>query len=240
MKKEIFYIGDGKDETLQTYLEGKKDGFTYTAGFCVGEEWFVLVDRIAIEIYKDMATKPIAKSFSSFLENKLQNKKIGSLDELLNELKSGKEEDYPVEETKVNEDKLIEKIIYEVNDSVLHEVALHICSELVHDHLIKSIRFTDKCLNKEKALHLVKKYSLIKNCDIWHSKEKGGVTQLHFKNVGRQREKIEALYNELKSYNLKLKVAYKRKEYPIEFGLDDIRIIKKDDTVNIGYIFKEK
>ena len=227
MKKERFYIGNGKDETVQKYLKKHDEplaGLIYTGGFCDGEEWFVFVDSVAIGEYILMSAVSKMETLSSVLKS-LPYGKIRSLDEF----KDAMERADLIVETygiKVDENELMQRIIYQINECVLHELSLHHAANLPHDYFLGSIRFVSKSLEKEEVYGLIRKYDL-KGVNAFLDQEGKRVTRLWFKEVEKQNKNIKKLYSELKSRGLKLEAGYRRKEYPIEFGLDDIKILEK-------------
>jgi hypothetical protein len=227
MQRERFYFGNGKDDTVQEFLKKCDDPFTL--GFCEGEEWFVFVDNIAITEYKLLSVMSKMEKFSSALK-RFPFRKIRSLDEAKDVIEKVVS---TVETSEVKETELIQRIIYQINETVLHELSIHYAGNLLHEYFISSIKFVNKSLNKEEVYNLLRKYDL-KRVNIFLDHEGKEVTGLWFEEEERQSGKIRELYDELESCGMELEVGYKRKEYPIKFGLNDIKILKKKDDKSDG------
>lgn len=198
--KEIFYIGSAKEEMVKRQLN--EDGSLWT-GYCEDGEWAVLVDRVAIETYHQLLFKILLKNFSK-LTRVLKDK--------------GKKRLAPI--IKIDEDELFKKIIYNLNQAVMHELSIHWAGGLSHYFLITSLFFSPP-LEREKVISLLKQYGL-RGAIYLNSELK--VDRLLFlrKEVETRQEKIIKLLYRLKSQVQK--ITHSRKEYPIIFKLDDIEI----------------
>jgi len=231
--RELFYIGTASEEKVHALYSQNP----FASGFVKDEEWAVLVDRTAVNCYDGMVLPEKMKKFDSYLKSELEanmkdpayKKKAQSSRDPATFFSSLFKEAPRIKnsEITIDEDELRRRIIHETNDDLLHELCLHLFGCLAHDPYIRSIKFTGGSLDVQEMIGLLRKYNLkIENYHITDEKTRR-VTGIDFTNIEAQSERIKKLYEELKGKRLGVQAWVNKKQYPVEFELDDIRIREK-------------
>jgi hypothetical protein len=107
----------------------------------------------------------------------------------------------------------------------MHELALHWTGELDERYFISSIEF-EQYVNKEDVSSILQKYKVdtLVYVDETHTK----VRRLIFKRCREEQNEIEKMYEEFKVKGLKMRAAHVKEYFPVEFELDDVKILDED------------
>lgn len=123
----------------------------------------------------------------------------------------------------VNEDSLRAQILRELNTCVMHELAIHKAGGLSHTPMIASIELSGTGLDTATIYSLIGKKG--PKTMIFTDQKGERVRKLYFENAEKQARKIKGVLKRVKVENPHLKVGYTSKNYPVEFGLDDVKIL---------------
>ena len=232
-KGHIFF-GHGDDQTAIDAME-RED---VPAGFCTrdengeyGREWFVFPGIIYHELVREdklkkqvmastEAVETVMKTFTREKGERLESALGRVSDSIAKERES-------IERRGANKYIPDEEFLYNsymsgVNDTVLHEVCLHLAGDLIHKKLPVMIRFSGSRMDPEELQDTLKKYG-IERSDVIFFINDGESDGLRFKKDPNT-DSVKGLYDELKSRIPETKMYVTREEFPVNFSMDDITI----------------
>jgi len=237
-----FYIGNVDEETgRKLFAEVEKEPFVCGVSGDKGG-WIELVDRDAINAHTKLTFNHILEESTAAIEKiATERKMLGSkklkIDEMGKLMERVMQEASEAAKSKMSDEELIKGLIREVNDSILHEVALHGAGDLRHYRIIDTVEILDLGLGKSEVVDLLKKLEL--KASIWLDETRTKVLKIIFEGgdkseeeAERLRRDVEKVCNELKNRGFKVKVWGHRKQYPVEFELDDIKIVKDGENLD--------
>jgi hypothetical protein len=243
MEKERFYTGDVREGSIPAFLE--KAG-PLTMGLARGEETMTLIDTIALNCYTELknihrfeeVVHRVKETISELKESgKLKNMRLEEVGETLTQ--SVKTTVVDTSKIKIDEGELIGKLIENINEITLHELSLHVFARLRHYPTVYDIEFKGRGLDLKEATELVKRFGL-KAAFSFSTSSATEVTDMQLEKEEKLDETVEGLQTELESKGLETKVWYAKKEYPVQFGLRDIKILKDKIKPTMFYLVKRK
>jgi hypothetical protein len=236
MERERFYFGNAKEETAKELI---KIGDWLTHGVSRGEEWIVFADTIAVNEYTSLLVDTEMGIVLRDLERMHSAKgemKVKEIAETLEQIVRDADENT---KNKVNEDKLVGKLVYEMNETAMREVALHVVGDLRHYPVRYHVRFPVSGIEREDAAEVITKAGLGANSAMWISETETGTSRVEV-DVENKEECVKNLCRSLEERGVKVEVWCARKTYPVKFELDDIKIVDSVELKETLLFYKIK
>jgi len=129
-----------------------------------------------------------------------------------------------LERLNVKEDQLREQLVLALNRSVMHETTLHRAGRLHHTQIASTVEFSGAGVKAEKVRAAFGRRIRAGPKTMVFNTGNGRVRRLLFTDAERDAARIRRLALRLKALDPKLRIGFARKNYPVEFGLDDVHI----------------
>lgn len=240
INKGYIFFGVGRDETAIEHMERRKE----TAGFqkyieVEGSdeklsEWFVFPGRIYKDMLKYERFTHSLELFSQASQDVVETAKLKEIEDfsermrVFTEMVSAEMEDLGKHnEYILHIPTIIKKYIHYVNEATLHEVCYHVAGGLIHKKFPVSLMFRDTPIEKGLVYDILKKYKFKSGDVIVHIAEGDRISGIGF-DEEPDRDSLDGLYEEVKAYAPDAKRLVAREEFPVEFGIDDIKIGERD------------
>jgi hypothetical protein len=226
MREGRAYFGDFREENLEALLRA---GDCFTHGVTTGEEWIAFVDTMASNEYAKLVIDVQADRFAQDLEkinasDKLENGLgIKNISKILEQILRDSNRNA---KNKVDEDELISRMKECINETVMHEVSIHVLAGLPHNPVMFHVTFPKKSPERKDASEIMERLGL--KAEIW-SDETGKVKWIEINDAENQEEKIVLLHNEFGERGIAEELWCAKKIFPVKFELRDIKILDKED-----------